>query len=265
MYFPIDDKNWIIEKTKFDIQKIENIDISGVAYQQGDMFGFSNVRDFVLDRDNHECQNPNCKHKIKNSKKSDNVYIEKNIILKIHHVKYRSKGGSDKPSNLITLCKDCHTSKNHQIGNFLYDWYIGKLPTTIKNRLKKDYSSATNMNVVSSAFNDKNKVNSTFGSETKRKRQILGLEKTHANDAFSIAFDERYFKIEKQNNINVRLKDGIKIEKVTEPLIIIQTNGRKNGRRALRTIKSIYFIDSRDGSVKKSTEVTRVEGRDKTN
>jgi len=270
MYFPMNDKDWVIEKTKFDIQKIENIDISGGAYQQGDMFGFSNVRDFVLDRDNHECQNPNCKHNKKKVKKSENIYIKNNIILKIHHVKYRSKGGTDKPSNLITLCEDCHTSANHQYGNFLYDWCIGKLPVKIKNRLKQDYSSATNMNVVSCAFNENNRVKFTYGSETKRKRQLLGLEKTHSNDAFAIAFSETNFEKEDQNNgtgdkVNIRLKDDIEIEKINDPLIINQTNGKESGRRSLRTLKSVYFIDSRDDSVKKSTELTRVVGRNKTN
>jgi hypothetical protein len=25
-----------------------------------------------------------------------------------HHIKFRSRGGSDKPSNLLNLCKSCH-------------------------------------------------------------------------------------------------------------------------------------------------------------
>ena len=188
-YLPMVSNDWIIEKTKFDIQKIEKIDISGIAYQQGDMFGFSSLREFVLDRDNHECQNPNCKHIKKDKDKKENVYLKNNIILQLHHIIFRSKGGSDKPSNFITLCTDCHTSKNHQPGNFLYDWCNNKktIPINIKKQLKKDYSAATKMNVVSSAFNDINNVCYTVGSETKRKRQLIGLEKTHANDAFLFA------------------------------------------------------------------------------
>ncbi|MEI3336354.1 MAG: HNH endonuclease [Clostridium sp.] len=59
-------------------------------------------------RYNHKCQNPNCKNKDK-----------KDQILKIHHIKYRSEGGSDRPENLITLCSKCHTPANHKKGKFL--------------------------------------------------------------------------------------------------------------------------------------------------
>ena len=46
----------IIETAQFDIQKINNPEISGEEYQQGDQLGFWNVREYVLFRDNHECQ-----------------------------------------------------------------------------------------------------------------------------------------------------------------------------------------------------------------
>ena len=77
------------------------------------MFGFWNVREFVLHRDGHKCQNPNCIHKDK-----------KEQILKVHHIRYRSEGGSDRPENLITLCSKCHTPANHKKGKFLYDWCV---------------------------------------------------------------------------------------------------------------------------------------------
>jgi len=258
-YLPMCSNDWIIEKTKFDVQKIEKIDISGVAYQQGDMFGFSSLREFILDRDNHECQNPNCKHNKKDKGKKENIYFKNNIVLQLHHLKFKSKGGTDKPSNFITLCVDCHTSKNHQPGNFLYDWCNDKktIPTTIKSQLKKDYSAATKMNVVSSAFNDVNDVCYTVGSETKRKRQLIGLEKTHANDAFSICFDNNNFEmLDDKSKKNIKLKENLNIEKVEHTLILKQTNGRENGRRSLRSIEFPKFIDSRDGTIKTANELS---------
>jgi len=53
----------VVEVASFDIQKIKNPDIEGTGYQQGEQFGFWNVREYVLHRDNHRCQHPNCKHK----------------------------------------------------------------------------------------------------------------------------------------------------------------------------------------------------------
>jgi len=263
-YLPISNKDWIIEKTKFDIQKIEKIDISGIGYQQGDMFGFSSLREFVLDRDKHECQNPNCKHKKKVKVKNENIYLKNNITLQLHHIIFKSKGGTDKPSNFITLCVDCHTSKNHQPGNFLYDWCNNKknIPSNIKTQLKKDYSAATKMNVVSAAFNDYNNFSYTVGSETKRKRQLIGLDKTHANDAFSICFDNDNFEIINDGVKNiVKLKENLNIEKVKHTSNLKQTNGRENGRRSLRNIEFPNFIDSRDNTIKKSNELAVVKDK----
>lgn len=35
-------------------------------------------------------------------------WCETNTDLQVHHVAYRSEGGSDEPHNLITLCLECH-------------------------------------------------------------------------------------------------------------------------------------------------------------
>jgi len=84
----------IVETAQFDIQKINNPDISGIEYQQGNQLGFSNAREYVLFRDNYKCQH--CKGKTKDSR------------LEVHHIIYKSKGGSNKQDNLITLCSSCH-------------------------------------------------------------------------------------------------------------------------------------------------------------
>lgn len=93
-----------IEVGKFDVQKMVNPDIQGVEYQQGQTYGYHDVRYFVFARDRYTCQV--CKRKGK--------------ILNTHHIIYRSKGGSDRADNLITVCTDCHTSENHQKGQILY-------------------------------------------------------------------------------------------------------------------------------------------------
>lgn len=114
----------IVEVASFDIQKIKNPDISGVEYQQGEQLGFWNVREYVLHRDNHKCQNPNCKNK------------DKNPILEVHHLNYRIKGATERPNDLITLCSKCYTPENHK--GFLKDW---------KPKLK-NFKDATFMSIV---------------------------------------------------------------------------------------------------------------------
>ena len=81
-------------------------------------------------RYNHNCQNPNCKNKDK-----------KDQILKIHHIKYRSEGGSDRPENLITLCSKCHTPANHKKGKFLYEWCM-------EGKKVRGFKDATFMSIV---------------------------------------------------------------------------------------------------------------------
>ncbi len=71
----------------FDIQKIKNPEISGIEYQNGEQKRFDDLREYILHRDQHRCQNPNCK--------------EKNKILQVHHLGYYKGDRSDRPKNLI--------------------------------------------------------------------------------------------------------------------------------------------------------------------
>ena len=35
------------------------------------------------------------------------------VILEVHHIKWRSHGGQDEPSNLICICRSCHEILHH--------------------------------------------------------------------------------------------------------------------------------------------------------
>ena len=165
-----------IEVANFDIQKIKNPSISEKEYQEGDMFGFWNVREYVLHRDGHKCQNPDCKYKDKDKKEQ---------ILKVHHIKYRSKGGTNRPENLITLCSKCHTPANHKKGKFLYDWCMnGKKVRGFKDAT---FMSMIRWRLVNELKSKYDNVFITYGYITKNHRIKNGIEKSHLNDAFAIA------------------------------------------------------------------------------
>ena len=153
-----------IEVGKFDMQKIENPDIKGKEYQEGDTFGFYNTRYYVFERDGYTCQ----------------VCGGKDKILQTHHIVYKSLGGTDRASNLITICTECHTSENHKKGHILYNWCMEK-----KKMLS--YKGATFMNIIRiRTFKKYPEARITYGSITTPKRKSLGLEKTHYNDAVAI-------------------------------------------------------------------------------
>ena len=86
--------HWTFEIGNFDPHRLANPDVKGEGYRRGEQYGFANVREYVLHRDRHTCQNPKC---------SGN-----DPVLTVHHIRERSEGGSDRPANLVTLCKTCH-------------------------------------------------------------------------------------------------------------------------------------------------------------
>lgn len=153
-----------IEVGKFDVAKMINPDIAGEDYQDGSTKGYYDVRYFVFARDNYTCQ----------------VCKKKNKILHTHHVVYKSKGGTDRADNLITVCSDCHTSENHKEGGILYGWMM-------KGKKVKQYKEPTFMNIVRKrTFTKYPEAHITYGSITSPDRKMLELPKTHYNDAIAI-------------------------------------------------------------------------------
>jgi len=160
-------KSVTIEAAAFDIQKIKNPTIEGEQYQYGEQYGFDNLREYILYRDGHQCQNPDCKNKVDNP------------ILQVHHLGFwkNPPDRTDKPANLITLCTKCHTPKNHNKKGFLFGWQP-KL---------KSFKGETFMSIVRWRLTEQGRHQATFGYITKGKRRELEIEKSHHNDAFIIA------------------------------------------------------------------------------
>ena len=158
--------NMIVEVASFDIQKINNPNISGEEYQQGEQLNFWNTREYVLFRDNHTCQC--CKGKSKDK------------ILNVHHIESRKTGGNS-PKNLITFCETCHTN-----------YHKGKI--TIPQNIKRGMSfrDASFMGIMRWAFYNKLKksyenVSLTYGYITKNTRIQNNLNKEHYIDARCIS------------------------------------------------------------------------------
>ena len=123
-----------------------------------------NIREYVLFRDNHECQHCHGKSKDK--------------ILEVHHLESRKTGGNA-PNNLITLCSTCH-AKYHK----------GEIE--LKQKRGTKYSDTTFMGIMRWELYNKLKeinpnVKLTYGYITKSNRIKLGLAKEHYNDAYCIA------------------------------------------------------------------------------
>ena len=154
-----------VEVGQFDIRKMKDPGVSGKDYQHGQLEGYLNAREYVLARDKHTCQ---CCHGKSKDRK-----------METHHIIFRSKGGSDAPDNLITLCHTCHDGFHN--GTI-------ELPKKIKPGMK--FSAPTQMNVmrpriladIQVAFPDAHIVE-CFGYETKAVRFENDIPKSHINDA----------------------------------------------------------------------------------
>ena len=158
----------VIEYSSFDIQKLKNPDIEGEEYQNGEQKGSWNTREYILYRDNHTCQH--CKGK------------SNDVILEVHHIIPRKEGGSDRPDNLLTLCKTCH--ENH---------HKGKINLKVK-KLSNSYDMSTKMNILKDRLMNLlynmfgiNNVSKTYGYITKTNRIENKLPKNHHIDARMIS------------------------------------------------------------------------------
>jgi 5-methylcytosine-specific restriction endonuclease McrA len=86
-----------LELVKFDLAAMQNPDIAGVEYQQGELMGYE-LRNYLLEKWQRRC-----------------AYCQQtDVPLQIEHIVPRAKGGSDRASNLTLACQACNQAKGDQ-------------------------------------------------------------------------------------------------------------------------------------------------------
>ena len=207
-----------VEVAQFDTQWIKNPGLTGTDYQHGPQLGFWNVREYVLFRDNHECQR--CHGKSKDS------------ILNVHHIESRKTGG-DSPDNLVTLCETCHKA-----------YHAGKIELS----LKRSFASLRDAAVMSimrwTVYNLLRQslsipVKLTYGYVTKNTRIENGLEKSHAVDARCISGNPKAAPL---GHVLVRTQIRRHNRKVMKSNLL--KGGRWKRNQAPREIKGFRLFDT---------------------
>ncbi|HBB34543.1 MAG TPA: HNH endonuclease [Cyanobacteria bacterium UBA9273] len=158
------------ELVRFDLQQLENPEISGIEYQQGTLFGYE-VREYLLNKWNRKCAYCNAE----------------NIVLQIEHIHPRAKGGSDRISNLCLACEACNLKKGTQD----IEVFLKKKPEVLKQILaqaKRPLKDAAAVNSTRWALFNRLKeiglpVEAGSGGKTKYNRCRLELPKRHYIDA----------------------------------------------------------------------------------
>ena len=156
----------ILEVSQFDTALMKNPSLMNEkvkhwGYQKGFNYGYSSRREAILHRDNYTCQ---CCGK-------------KNCRLEVHHIKFRSNGGTDDEENLITLCKGCHDGV-----------HTGTVVLNKKPKKSRGLKHATHMSIIRSyLLKEYPDAIETFGFVTTENRNHLKLKKEHYIDACVIA------------------------------------------------------------------------------
>ena len=158
------------ELVRFDLQKLENPEISGIEYQQGELQGYE-VREYLLEKWERKCS-----------------YCDiENVQLQVEHIQPKSKGGSNKISNLCLACEKCNLKK----GTADIEKFLASKPdvlTHIQSQAKKPLKDAAAVNSTKWALFETLKatglpVEVASSGKTKFNRIRLELPKAHWIDA----------------------------------------------------------------------------------
>jgi 5-methylcytosine-specific restriction endonuclease McrA len=159
-----------MELVKFDLQKLEHSEISGVEYQQGTLAGYE-VREYLLEKWGRQC-----------------AYCGvKDVPLQIEHIRPRAKLGTDRISNLTLACEPCNSKKGTQDMQV----FLANKPAVLKRILAQAKAPLNHAAAVNSTrwslFERLQAVGVPIecgsGGLTKFNRTMRGLPKAHWMDA----------------------------------------------------------------------------------
>jgi 5-methylcytosine-specific restriction endonuclease McrA len=162
-----------MELVRFDMQLMENAEISGVEYQQGALAGYE-VREYLLEKWNRKCA----------------YCLKQGISLQIEHIIPRAKGGTNRVSNLTLSCEKCNTAK----GTLDSAVFLKKKPAVLQRilaQVKKPLKDASAVNTTRWALYERLKATGLpieCGSSglTKFNRTRKELPKAHWLDAANV-------------------------------------------------------------------------------
>lgn len=165
------------EVVRFNTQLLQNPEISGIEYQQGELAGYE-LREYLLEKWGRQC-----------------AYCGKDgVPLQVEHIQPKSRGGSDRVSNLTLACNPCNHAKNA----LPVEAFLANRPDVLRRLLAQAKTPLKDAAAVSSTRwalcrrleGTGLPVETGSGGRTKFNRTRLGLPKTHALDAACVGLVE---------------------------------------------------------------------------
>ena len=160
-----------VEIGSFDTQNMQNPEVSGISYQQGQLQGYL-LREYLLAKWQRRC-----------------AYCQTSgVPLQVEHLIPKSRGGSDRASNLVIACDACNKRKGTRTAEeFGYPEIQAQARVPFKDAAHVSSIKTAIVKPLAQQFGSE-RVAVTYGFETKYQRiQVLNLPKSHANDAVAIA------------------------------------------------------------------------------
>jgi len=153
-----------VELAKFDTQKLQHPEISGLEYQQGELEGYE-VREYVLEKWGRRC-----------------AYCGAgDVPLEIEHIVPRSRGGSSRVSNLTLSCRPCNERKGNQTAvEFGFPQMQERAQTSLRDAAAVN---STRWAIYRQLLETGLPVEAGTGGRTKYNRTRLDLPKAHWTDA----------------------------------------------------------------------------------
>ena len=156
-----------IELAKFDTQKLQNPEISGVEYQRGELFGYE-VREYLLEKWGRRC-----------------AYCgATDVPLEADHIVPKSRGGTDRVSNLTLACSACNRAKGDRTAEeFGHPEVQARAAAPLRDAAAVN---ATRWAVYHGLRRMGVDVRTWTGGRTKWNRKRFGLPKFHTTDALCV-------------------------------------------------------------------------------
>jgi 5-methylcytosine-specific restriction endonuclease McrA len=153
-----------MELVRFDTQLMQNAEVSGVAYQQGELAGYE-VREYLLEKWGRRC-----------------AYCHaKDVPLQIEHLVPRTRAGSDRVSNLTLACERCNQKKGSQMAaEFGFPQLMARAKQPLNDAAGVNSTRWALWRVLSATGLP---VEVGTGGRTKYNRTRLGITKSHWADA----------------------------------------------------------------------------------
>ena len=163
-----------VEAARFDTQLMQDAEVSGREYQQGELAGWQ-LRSYVFHRDGARCAY------------CGSTQAER---YELDHIVPRSRGGSNRVSNLVVSCHDCNVQK----GNASVEEFLARRPArlaAVRRIQRASLAGASQMNIIVPELLRRLEAMGLPVAEydaytTSWTRRWLGVGKTHVNDALCI-------------------------------------------------------------------------------